>query len=69
MQPGVLWIVTRLHNREERQRLGESHAVRACVVSASAIFYQEIRVADFCAGYAAADLGTGLLLGLTPVEL
>lgn len=64
-----VWIVTSLHNHEERQRLDESHAVRARVVSASAIFYQEVRVADLCAGFAAADLGTGLLLGLTPVEL
>lgn len=30
---------------------------------------REIRVANVCAGFAAADLGTGLRLGLTPVEL
>lgn len=30
---------------------------------------REIRVANVCAGFAAADLGTGLHLGLTPVEL
>ena len=54
---------------EERQRLDESRAVRARAVGAGAIVRQEIRVADVCAGFAAADLGTGLRLGLTPVEL
>ena len=30
---------------------------------------QEIRVADICAGFAAANLGIGLRLGLTLVEI
>lgn len=62
-------IVTRPHNHEERQRLDESHAAWSFVVGASAILCQGIRVADFWAGFTAADLGTGLLLGLTLVEL